>query len=83
MKRAVKDDIVQVIKKLNLNSGDVDKISASEPLRDQGIDSLDMMNIFFELEEKFKIKISDEMLEDKDWSTIDSIIENVNQLMPS
>ncbi len=35
----------------------VDTIDESLPLRDQGLDSLDMVTLFFFLEEKFAIKI--------------------------
>jgi acyl carrier protein len=81
MKQAKKEDIIQIIKKLDLDIKEPDAIDASMPLQDQGIDSLDMMNIYFELEDKFGIKISDETLEDKDWSTIEAIVKNVNEML--
>ena len=81
MKQIIKEDIIAIIKKLDLDIMEPDAIDASIPLQEQGIDSLDMMNIYFELEDQFKIKINDEMLEDKDWSTIDTIIKNVNALL--
>lgn len=37
----------------------VDTIDETLPLRDQGLDSLDMVTLFFFLEERFKIKISE------------------------
>lgn len=35
----------------------VDKIDESLPLRDQGLDSLDLVTVFFFLEERFSIRI--------------------------
>jgi len=81
MKQVVKEDIIQIIKKLDLDIKEPDAIDASISLQDQGIDSLDMMNLYFELEDKFAVKISDETLEDKDWSTIDTIVKNVNEML--
>jgi len=81
MRQIKKEDIIQIIKNLDLDIEKPDAIDALMPLQDQGIDSLDMMNIYFELEDQFKLKISDEMLEDKDWSTIDTIVKNVNALL--
>jgi acyl carrier protein len=37
----------------------VDSIDETLPLRDQGLDSLDMITLFFFLEERFAIKISE------------------------
>lgn len=55
---------------------DTEKLVSDKPLAEQGIDSLDMINIFFKLEENFKIKISEEDIEKI--KTIDDIVEYVN-----
>lgn len=81
MKQVIKEDIIQIFKKLDLDIKEPESIDASVPLQDQGIDSLDMMNLYFELEDQFAVKISDETLEDKDWSTIDTIVKNVNEML--
>ena len=36
---------------------DIDALDEASPLRDQGLDSLDMVTLFFFLEERFAIKI--------------------------
>lgn len=46
------------------------------PLSEQGVDSLDMVNVYLLLEEKFDIKIPDEDLDKV--QTINGIIEYIN-----
>ncbi|MDA8239740.1 MAG: phosphopantetheine-binding protein [Nitrospiraceae bacterium] len=38
---------------------DSDTLDEASPLRDQGLDSLDMVTLFFFIEETFSVKISD------------------------
>lgn len=40
-------------------TADVSGIKGETPLRDAGVDSLDMMNVFLAVEEEFGIKIPD------------------------
>ena len=80
MKQVTKEDIINIIKNMDLDIDDIENIETSIPLPDQGFDSLDMMNIYFELEETFSIKISEEALETQNWFTIDSIVQNINML---
>lgn len=70
-----KNDIINLIKDMGLLI-DTEKLVSDKPLAEQGIDSLDMINIFFKLEENFKIKISEEDIEKI--KTIDDIVEYVN-----
>lgn len=51
-------------------------ILVSKPLREQGIDSLDMANIYLNIEEFFNIKITDEDLDMVE--SIDDVIVYVN-----
>ena len=70
-----KNDIINLIKDMGLLI-DTEKLVGDKPLAEQGIDSLDMINIFFKLEENFKIKIPEEDIEKL--KTIDDIVEYVN-----
>ncbi len=70
-----KNDIINLIKDMGLLI-DTEKLVSDKPLAEQGIDSLDMINIFFKLEENFKIKIPEEDIENL--KTIDDIVEYVN-----
>ena len=53
-------------------SADISSIKGGMPLRDAGIDSLDMMNVFLAIEERFAIKIPDDDIEKLD--TVDNIV---------
>lgn len=56
--------------------GDVSDMRNDSPLSEQGIDSLDVVNVYLLLEEKFGVKIPDEDLGKV--QTIDDIIEYIN-----
>lgn len=83
MKKVTKEDIINIIKNMDLDIDDIDNIETSLPLAEQGFDSLDMMNIYFDLEENLSIKITEEALETQNWLTIDSIVQNINRLIAS
>lgn len=55
---------------------DVSDMKNDIPLTEQGIDSLDVVNVYLLLEEKFDVKIPDEDL--NKLQTIDNIIEYIN-----
>lgn len=56
--------------------GDVDEMKNDIPLSEQGIDSLDVVNVYLLLEEKFEISIPDEDLPQV--QTIDNLVEYIN-----
>lgn len=56
--------------------GNADEMKNDIPLSEQGIDSLDVVNVYLLLEEKFDVKIPDEDLGKV--HTIDAIIEYIN-----
>ena len=53
------EEIRDIIRK-TIKSVDPNSINLNDRLIDHGIDSLDIFNILFELEEKFEIKVTDE-----------------------
>lgn len=57
--------------------GDANAMRSDVPISDQGVDSLDMANIFLLLEEEFDIKIPDEDLALV--QSIDQIVEYINK----
>ncbi|MFY9085529.1 phosphopantetheine-binding protein [Aliarcobacter cryaerophilus] len=57
--------------------GDVKSLRNDISLREQGIDSLDVVNVYLLLEEKFDVKIPDEDLDKV--LTIDNIVEYINE----
>jgi len=56
--------------------GDASEMKSDLPLSEQGIDSLDVVNVYLLLEEKFDVKIPDEDLNQV--QTIDAIVEYIN-----
>lgn len=68
-----KEDILKMIKDLDINV-DISSLSASKPLREQGLDSLDMATISFELDDHFSIKVTDEDIESGKLESIDKIL---------
>lgn len=59
MNIATADKIKEIIKAIN-SRADIDTLKENALLDKQGIDSLDMLNIFLQVEEVFHIKIPDE-----------------------
>ncbi len=73
--KATVENIKEVIAEAEV-LGDVSNMVNDVPLRDQGIDSLDVVNVYLLLEEKFDVKIPDEDLSQV--QTIDAIVEYIN-----
>ena len=73
--KATVENIKEVIAEAEV-LGDANQMVNDVPLREQGIDSLDVVNVYLLLEEKFDIKIPDEDLEQV--QTIDAIVEYIN-----
>lgn len=72
---ATQQNIIETIQEAEVLA-DVDTIQDNIALVEQGIDSLDIVNIYLLLEEKFDIKIPDEDLGKV--KTINQIIEYIN-----
>jgi acyl carrier protein len=69
------EDILAVIEDIGLMV-EVSSLDPSLELREQGLDSLDVVNIYFNIEEKYDVKLP-EGPEDQ-LKTINSIIEFIN-----
>ena len=65
------EEIVSIVQGAGV-SVDVSGIKGDMPLRDAGVDSLDMMNVFLAIEERFDIKIPDADIDKLD--TVDNIV---------
>ena len=72
------NDIIDMIKKNEVKI-DLPTLDHNERLMDQGFDSLDMASIFFALEERYKIKISEEYIDQGKLVSINAIVEYVNK----
>lgn len=72
-----REEMLAVIERAGV-SVDVAAIKGDTPLSKSGIDSLEMMNVFLAIEEKFGIKIPDEDIDALD--TVDEIIAYLHRL---
>ncbi|MDD5716260.1 MAG: phosphopantetheine-binding protein [Sulfuricurvum sp.] len=73
--KATIENVKEVIAEADV-LGDVDQMKNDTPLSEQGIDSLDAVNVYLLLEEKFEVKIPDEDLSQV--QTIAGIVEYIN-----
>ena len=73
--KATIENVLEVIDEAGV-LGEVDEMKSDIALSEQGIDSLDAVNVYLLLEEKFDVKIPDEDLSQV--TTIDSIITYIN-----
>lgn len=74
--QATVENIKEIIEEADV-LGDVSNMDADTPLREQGIDSLDIVNVYLLIEEKFDVKIPDEDLGKV--ATINQIIGYINE----
>ena len=81
MKTVRREDILGIMKNMGSISIVVDAIKPDENLDSQGVDSLDMMNLLFEIEDRFSIKIEVDALQNYALLTIDEIVEKINVLL--
>ena len=80
MTKVTHEDVIAIIKETGVKL-DWEKLDPKESLADQGADSLDMISIIFEFQEKYGIKITDESISDGEWHTIDKMVTKLNILL--
>jgi len=74
---ATRKEILAIVIKEVENNIDIENISFTESLIDQGVDSLDFNSIILAVEEMYSIEITDDIIENLD--SIDSIVDFVNK----
>tara|TARA_R110000744_G_scaffold309203_2_gene417139 strand:- start:1042 stop:1278 length:237 start_codon:yes stop_codon:yes gene_type:complete len=72
--KEVKEILVESIQKLEL-----DAIKLTDTLEDLGADSLDSVEIIMSLEEKYNIKVSEDVF--SDIHTVQDIIDHINRVI--
>lgn len=77
--KATVENIIEVIVEAEV-LGDANDMKTDVVLSEQGIDSLDVVNVYLLLEEKFDIRIPDEDINQV--QTIDAMVEYVNNKLP-
>lgn len=77
------EDIINVIEKEDLMiEVDLRQLNPNEKLTVQGVDSLDVASLLFGIEDYYNIKIDNESIGNGEWRTINSILENMERLIP-
>jgi acyl carrier protein len=71
------EEIFSIIENVGV-SVDVAKIKANMPFNEAGVDSLELINIILEVEEKFGIKIPDEDIDTL--NTVDNIVSYLQKI---
>jgi acyl carrier protein len=71
------EEIIAIINDVGV-AKDISGIKGSSTLKEAGIDSLEVMNVFLAIEEKYGIKISDEDIDEL--NTIDAIVAYLQHL---
>lgn len=81
MTMATPQDILSLLCEMHSKAA-VGSLGPDDNLLENGIDSLDMMNLFFSLEERFAVRIvmDEAAYRAEDWATARAIAENVNRL---
>ena len=78
--KATVENIKEIIVEADV-LGDVEEMQSDIALSEQGIDSLDVVNVYLLVEEKFEVSIPDEDLSQV--KTIDGIVKYVNAKLES
>lgn len=78
MSKVTLDDIVELFDEAGIESN-VSELDPKKALLDQGLDSLDMMNVFFQVEEKYGLSVGEEEIAAGDWNSLEKIVESVNK----
>jgi acyl carrier protein len=74
------NDIITIIEQLRIDF-DINKVDVKENLDNQGIDSLDLSNILFGIEDAYNIQIDDESIDRGEWLSLEKIADNLNRIL--
>ena len=84
MVEKIKQDIIQIIYNLFNDRGFLDDISDyTDLVEDLGMDSMTFVSVIIEIESKFNIIFSDDMLQIENFKTIEKIVALVQDICES
>ena len=78
MEKVVPEDVVKIIKHV-VTDVDLTNLDIKEALSDQEVDSLDLMNIIFSIQEKYGVEISDESISRGEWRSVEIMVNSLNE----
>jgi acyl carrier protein len=79
IKPVTREAVLSLMQSLRIDC-DPSTLDPTEDFRKQGIDSLDLANIVFGIEDVFEVTVTDESLEAGEWGSVDRIVETLNRL---
>lgn len=76
------ENLIDVMKDMDLPGRDLVTLDPARNLSEQGFDSLDMMDLYFRIEEKIgkKIDFENGEITMDDWKTIEGILQGISHL---
>ncbi|EGB13407.1 hypothetical protein DND132_0189 [Pseudodesulfovibrio mercurii] len=82
MSSITREAIIDIIRTVDPYDVDYDNLDSQKRLQDQGMDSLDMMNLYFEIENVYEISVTIDEDDDAatNWSSIESIIASIEKI---
>lgn len=75
-----REDVLDILGTIDIKVP-VEELNPAASLAEQGVDSLDMMNLYFSLEERFGVSVDEAALEEHDWSSVDAVAAGINALL--
>jgi acyl carrier protein len=72
-------DILSIMEENEINV-ELEELDHTVSLSEQGLDSLDVVTILFAIEEKFRIKIPEEDINEGKLSSVNAIVSYINEL---
>jgi len=73
------NDVLDLFREAEVD-GDLDALDSNAPLLQQGMDSLDMMNVFFQIEEKYGVHVEEDSIASGDWDSLTKIANSITTL---
>lgn len=73
------NELLNILQGLDFLAGK--NLAVDKDLREQDIDSLDMIQVLFHVQEHYNIEIDEEAIANKEWSSIDKMVKQLNLIV--
>jgi len=75
-----RSEVLEILRK-NITSIDVDSLDFEISLKEQGLDSLDLISTLFVIEEKYGIKVSEKDIDEGKLESINQIVQYISSIL--
>jgi|OpeIllAssembly_1097287.scaffolds.fasta_scaffold2402639_1 acyl carrier protein len=75
-----RSEVLEILRK-NITSIDVDSLDFEISLKEQGLDSLDLISTLFVIEEKYGIKVSEKDIDEGKLESINQIVQYITSIL--